>query len=58
MIKHETKKEAAELPCQNCGELVWVTVPFYGCVFCPDCMQGESYESADAPEFKRRFFVS
>lgn len=44
-----------ELPCQNCGKLVWVTLPFYGCVFCSDCMKGESYETADAPEFKRKF---
>ena len=44
-----------EIPCQNCGKLVLVAVPFYGCVFCSECMQGESYETADAPEFKEKW---
>ena len=43
-----------KLPCQNCGKLVDVCLPFYGCVFCSECMKGESYETADAPEFKER----
>ena len=44
-----------EVGCQNCGKKVMVPSPFYGCVFCPDCMRGESHETADAPEFKRRY---
>lgn len=44
-----------ELPCQNCGKLVLVTVPFYGCIFCSECIESESYETADAPEFKERW---
>ena len=43
-----------KLPCQNCGELVEVCLPFYGCVFCSECKRGESYETADAPEFKKK----
>ena len=46
--------EQAEVLCQNCGKPVWVILPFYGCVFCSDCMQSQSYETADAPEFKDR----
>ena len=45
----------AKLPCQNCGKLVIVHIPFYGCIFCSECMKDESYETADAPEFKRKF---
>ena len=44
--------ETADLPCQNCGKIVTVKVPFYGCIFCADCMKTQSYETADAPEFK------
>lgn len=55
-IYNETGQKLTELPCQNCGELVSVLAPFYGCVFCVDCMKTESYESADAPEFKERLW--
>ena len=43
-----------EIPCQNCGKLVSVILPFYGCVFCDECAKGQSYEAADAPEFKEK----
>ena len=32
----------AELPCQNCGRLVLVSLPFIGCVFCGDCIHSDS----------------
>lgn len=32
--------ETVDAPCQNCGKLVKVQVPFVGCVFCGDCMIG------------------
>lgn len=47
--------KTAKLNCQNCGKEVEVIVPFFGCVFCPECMKGESYETADAAEFKHRY---
>lgn len=53
-IKWIVEHKMSELPCQNCGKLVRVMLPFYGCVFCEDCASGESYETADAPEFKRK----
>lgn len=34
--------KTAEIPCQNCGRLVTVTLPFIGCVFCGDCIKADS----------------
>ena len=48
-------KKIVEAECQNCGKKVMIPVPFHGCVFCSDCIKGESYETADAPEFKKRY---
>jgi len=42
------------LPCQNCGKIVVVVLPFYGCVFCDDCMKGNGSYEANASEFKER----
>lgn len=52
-IYSKPPKKVAKMPCQNCGKMVNVMVPFYGCIFCSECMKGESYETADAAEFKR-----
>ena len=38
---------SAEVPCFNCGKLVHVMLPFYGCVFCSDCTKSGSYSTAD-----------
>lgn len=43
-----------EISCFNCGEPVQVMLPFYGCVYCAECMISEGYGVADAPEFKVR----
>ena len=43
----------AEMPCEGCGKPVTVTLPFHGCVMCPECRESEGYGAADAPEFKR-----
>jgi hypothetical protein len=48
------EKIFTELPCQNCGKLVTVALPFVGCVFCSDCWE-PSFITADAPEFKPRY---
>ena len=53
--KSEEPVELVEAECQNCGKKVMIALPFYGCVFCSDCKKGESYETADAPEFKQRY---
>ncbi len=45
------EKRTVKLACQNCGELVDVIIPFVGCVFCADCMKGETYNDASAREF-------
>ena len=47
------EQKLGEAECQNCGKMVQIILPFYGCVFCVDC-QGESYVTADASEFKPR----
>ena len=39
---NEQRGQTAEVPCQNCGGLVTVSLPFIGCVFCSDCMQSDS----------------
>lgn len=41
-----------EMPCFSCDEPVEVMLPFYGCVYCAECMVSEGYGVADAPEFK------
>jgi hypothetical protein len=35
----ETGKEVViiDTPCQNCGKMVKVMLPFIGCIFCSDC---------------------
>lgn len=43
-ISYEKKSETKVIsaPCQNCGRLVKIIVPFIGCVFCGDCMGSQS----------------
>ena len=55
MSDKDNPVQTAELPCQNCGKLVMVAIPFYGCIFCDECMKFQSYETADASEFKERY---
>jgi len=38
------EREVGEVPCQNCGRLVAVIVPFLGCVFCSECMESDKEE--------------
>ena len=49
--------QTSEAPCQNCGRLVLVLLPFVGCVFCADCMRADSPWEANAPEFQERWLV-
>lgn len=53
-IRWTVVHKMSEMPCQNCGKMVCVMLPFYGCIFCEDCVGGESYETADAAEFKQK----
>ena len=39
-------------PCQNCGKMVQVMIPFVGCVFCSDCARGTSIYEANSEDFK------
>ena len=50
------EKALAEIPCQNCGKLVTVMIPFIGCIFCSDCMIGDSGWNDGTEDFyeKRR----
>ncbi len=52
LIMEPAKPIWGYMSCQSCGEQVYVQLPFYGCVFCSECIGGESFETADAAEFK------
>jgi len=39
----KTEVITAEVPCQGCGKLMTVALPFIGCPFCNDCMQSKAY---------------
>lgn len=42
-INYFSKSEqTAEVPCQNCGRLVTISLPFIGCVFCSDCIDNDT----------------
>ncbi len=45
-----------EAPCQNCGKMVPVMLPFFGCIFCGDCMRNDSGQYDGTEDFydKRR----
>lgn len=45
----------AKLPCENCGRVVSVIVPFVGCVFCNDCMMGDSSWEATTEQLQDRW---
>ncbi|MBA7652256.1 hypothetical protein ES703_60086 [subsurface metagenome] len=36
----------AEVACFNCGDMVRVTLPLYGCVYCEECSRLTVYSSA------------
>ena len=38
----EQERTLGEAPCQNCGRMVTIMLPFVGCVFCGDCMGADS----------------
>lgn len=44
-----------EANCFSCGKPVMIVVPFYGCVYCSDCIKSESTinYSATTEDFKR-----
>ena len=42
------EQRIGEVPCQNCGRLVIVTLPFIGCVFCKDCQKTDGNFSWEA----------
>jgi len=50
------EKTLGEVPCQNCGKMVTVLLPFIGCVFCGDCSQADSGWNDGTEDFydKRR----
>ena len=47
-------KKLVDIPCQNCGTPVSIMVPFVGCVFCADCVRGETISDASASEFYKK----
>ena len=40
-MEHQ-ERTLGEEPCQNCGRMVTIMLPFLGCVFCGDCMGADS----------------
>lgn len=45
----------AYLPCQNCGELVLVSLSSIGCVFCVDCMKCDNSYEASSENFHHQW---
>ena len=39
-VEFKVKPCLAECPCQSCGKMVTIMVPFLGCVFCQECIEG------------------
>ncbi len=50
------ERTLGEAPCQNCGRMVTVMLPFIGCVFCNDCARSDSGQYDGTEDFydKRR----
>jgi len=48
----ESKPTQGFVPCNNCGNPVFVTLPFVGCVFCSSCQRaGNVTYSAGTEQF-------
>ena len=54
---YKMEVQTVEAPCQNCGKLVLIHVPFIGCVFCSDCVGGRTvaYMMKEANEVELKF---
>ena len=52
----EQEKTLGKAPCQNCGKMVTILLPFVGCVFCGDCGINDSGQNDGTEDFydKRR----
>ena len=50
------KPSRGEAPCQNCGKMVTISLPFIGCVFCSDCIKSDTGWNDGTEDFyeKRR----
>ena len=53
--RDEETPTMGKMPCQNCGKMVTVMLPFIGCVFCGDCMRGDSSSEANSEAFHKRW---
>ncbi|KKL57202.1 hypothetical protein LCGC14_2237810 [marine sediment metagenome] len=53
-------KTLGESPCQNCGRMVTIILPFVGCVFCGDCAGADSGQYDGTEDFydPRRLTIS
>ena len=45
------ERTMGKAPCQNCGKMVTVMLPFLGCVFCGDCMNLDSGQYDGTEDF-------
>lgn len=41
----------SEAPCQNCGRMVTIMLPFIGCVFCRDCVGADTGNNDGTEDF-------
>jgi len=48
----QPKPRIGQLPCQNCGRMVPVILPFLGCVFCSECAKGVA--ASDSEHFHKQ----
>jgi hypothetical protein len=38
VYNNDVKYQLGEVPCDSCGKMVAVLLPFVGCVYCGDCI--------------------
>lgn len=48
------ERTLGEVPCQNCGKMVTVLLPFIGCVFCGDCTINDTGQYDGTEDFYDR----
>jgi hypothetical protein len=44
---NENERRWGEIPCQSCGEIVSVMLPFAGCAFCANCSAANQYSYSE-----------
>ena len=56
-MEEQDEIKIVKMPCENCGKIVKIIVPFVGCVFCNDCMRGDSSWDASTEQIQYRWKI-